>query len=65
MKLGEIYVWETEKAKGHDSRRKYHVFICEADSLGENTFLFISRNDFFDDYEIAKRDYCAEDQEAG
>ena len=39
MKLGEIYLWETEKVEGYSRRRKYHVFICD-DEEG-HTFLFI------------------------
>ena len=42
MKIGEIYEWQTNKAKGYDSRKKMQVFICAGDWRDGNTFLFIS-----------------------
>ena len=41
MQLGEVYLWETEKAQGHEKRKKYHVFICPKGDDDDNTFLFI------------------------
>jgi hypothetical protein len=57
MKLGEIYVWDTDKAVGHDSRKKYHVFICPADWREGHTFLFISKADYGGDFAISNDDY--------
>ncbi|PHQ67788.1 MAG: hypothetical protein COB92_03075 [Robiginitomaculum sp.] len=58
MKLGNIYVWETNQAKGHDRRKKYHLFICVGDWQEENTFLFISSLDYGGpDLKIKKSDY--------
>ena len=57
MNLGEIYKWNTDRASGYNSRTKMHVYICEADALEENTFLFISSHDWYCDYEIKKSDY--------
>jgi hypothetical protein len=52
MKLGQIFKWQTDKAKGHETREKYHVFICNLD--GQNLFLFISSLDWFQDYKLEK-----------
>jgi hypothetical protein len=52
MKLGEIFKWQTDKAKGHETRQKYHIFICNSD--GQNFFLFISSLDWFQDYKLVK-----------
>lgn len=58
MKTGDIFYWNTGKAKGYESRQKYHVFICESDWKEDNTFLFISSNDYFKDFRITKRDWA-------
>jgi len=58
MNLGDIYVWETDQARGHERRNKYHVFICVGDWQEENTFLFISSMDYGGpDFKIIKSDY--------
>jgi len=57
MNLGEIFVWETEKALGFAIRKKYHVFICSGDWQADNTFLFISKSDYGGDYPISNKDY--------
>jgi hypothetical protein len=57
MQLGEIYVWETEKAQGHAKRKKYHVFICHQDADGDHTFLYINTVDWYKDYKITKSNY--------
>jgi hypothetical protein len=54
MKLGEVYKWNTIKAKGHDNRDKYHIFIRPSDQEGDNTFLFINSADWFQDYKLPK-----------
>lgn len=57
MKLGEIYLWETSKAAGYQSRPKYHVYICEADWREGHTFLFVSKADYGGDFAIKNNDY--------
>jgi len=57
MDLGEIYVWDTDKAKGYDIRQKYHVYICEPDWQYEHTFLFVSKANYNGDYPIYHKDY--------
>lgn len=52
MKLGEIFKWKTDKAKGHETRQKYHIFICKSDD--QNLFLFINSVDWFQDYKLVK-----------
>jgi hypothetical protein len=56
MRLGEIYLWETDQAQGHEKRRKYHIFIGRSDEIG-NVFLFIHTMDWYKDYRILKKDY--------
>lgn len=34
-----------------------HLFICEPDGLHDNTFLFISSNDYWKDYLLKRADY--------
>jgi hypothetical protein len=57
MNVGDIFVWDTNKAKGHDSRKKMHVFICVGDWSEDNTFLFISSIDYEGDFPISASDY--------
>lgn len=57
METGEIYVWDTTKAKGHETRRKFHVFICESDWQEDNTFLFINKANWGGDFAISNGDY--------
>jgi hypothetical protein len=57
MKLGEVYVWETDKASGYAWRDKMHVFICDADGPNDDTFLFISSNDWCADYPLSASNY--------
>ena len=57
MNLGEIYKWNTTKVTGHNSRDKYHVFICASDGSSDNGFLFISSVDWLGDYKITKANY--------
>ena len=61
MNTGDIYVWATRKAKGHDERTKYHVFICESDWRDGNIFLFISSINYGGDFEIAGYDFLPND----
>lgn len=57
MKLGEVFVWETDKAIGHDLRKKLHIYICQEDGFNGHTFLFISSTYYDGDFEIKKSDY--------
>ncbi len=57
MILGAVYKWETAKAKGHITRDKFHVFICEGDWEEGHTFLFISSDDFGGDYRLTNPPY--------
>jgi hypothetical protein len=81
MVLGDIFLWDTTHAIGHDRRWKYHVYVCGADWREGHTFLFISKADYGGDYKITKADYpfldlefsfvscgnivCYDDQELG
>jgi hypothetical protein len=40
MRLGEIYLWETDQAQGHEKRRKYHIFIGRSDEIGNVFFVY-------------------------
>jgi hypothetical protein len=57
MKVGEVFVWETDKALGHTLRTKFHIFICPEDADDGHTFLFISSTDYKGDFPIKKSDY--------
>ena len=58
MRVGDIYVWETDQAKGHELRRKFHIYIGEAGWREEgHAFLFISSNDYGGDFEIFQSEY--------
>lgn len=60
MNVGEIYFWVTDKAVGHSSRPKFHVYIGEAGWREQgHAFLFISSSNFTGcDYQINKVDYA-------
>jgi len=57
MKLGQVFYWVTEKAKGHDTRPKFHIFICAADGWDEHTFLLINKSPWGDEIQIPKAEY--------
>jgi hypothetical protein len=57
MNVGQVYAWETTKAKGYDYRKKMHIFICEADWEVENVFLFISSINYEGDFLIPAAAY--------
>src|ERR1700680_1104536 len=57
MNLGDVFYWVTEKAIGHDSRPKYHIYICAADAWDDHTFLLINKSPWGDDLLITKADY--------
>jgi hypothetical protein len=57
MKTGEIYRWVTGKARGHASRPKIHIFICEDDWQFGHTFLFVNSDDYGQDFKIHQADY--------
>jgi hypothetical protein len=54
MNFGEVYIWETTQAQGHDLRKKYHIYLCAADWREGHTFLFISKSDYGGDHKITK-----------
>jgi hypothetical protein len=56
MLLGEVYLWEADRAQGRDTRRKYHIFIGD-DVDGNKVFLFINTADWYKDYKIAHANY--------
>ena len=57
MNVGDIFVWETDRAIGYVSRTKYHIFVCEADWRSDNTFLFINSKDYGRDFCIRRAVY--------
>jgi hypothetical protein len=57
MNLGEIFYWTTEKAIGHESRPKYHIYVCPEDWQEGPTFLFVNSGKYGDDIEIKKASY--------
>lgn len=65
MRTGEIYFWTTNKAKGHQERDKYHIFICNDDWQDGITFLFICSQNYFGDFPITKAEYnCLPNEES-
>jgi hypothetical protein len=57
MVVGEIYLWDTNKAKGHDSRDKYHLYVAESQWDDGHAFLFINKTDYGGDFALSKTDY--------
>src|SRR5438067_13548462 len=57
MLVGEIYFWDTNKAKGHDSRDKYHLYIGECQWEDGHAFLFINKANSGADFALLKADY--------
>lgn len=60
MKAAEIHYFESRRARGHDSRDKYHIYLGPSDWRDEtsgHSFLFISKSGYEYDYEILKCDY--------
>lgn len=57
MLVGEIYFWDTNKAKGRDSRDKYHLYIGECQWEDGHAFLFINKADYGGDFPLLKKDY--------
>jgi hypothetical protein len=58
MRVGEIYLWNTDRAAGHDSRNKYHLYVGECQWENGHAFLFINKADYGDDFAIYKKDYA-------
>jgi hypothetical protein len=57
MDIGDIVYFTTTKARGHDTRSKYHVYLFVGDwrDEGEYGFLFINKsNAYGDGFEIKK-----------
>ena len=57
MNLGEIYLWETDRAQGHERRKKFHVYICEHDNGDGSAFLYINSVDWYKDYKLTQANY--------
>lgn len=58
MKLGQVFYFVTDKAKGYPSRPKFHVYLCESNWQADGrSFLFISKANYDNDYLIRKADY--------
>lgn len=52
-RLGDVFRFSTAKARGHDSRNKFHVAI----DLGTGTFLFINSDPFEGAMRITRADW--------
>jgi hypothetical protein len=57
MLAGEIHYWNTDKAQGHASRNKYHLYISECRWEDGHAFLFINSAKCGSDFELLKTDY--------
>lgn len=57
MNVGDIFVWETDRAIGYDSRRKFQIFVCPGDWWRDNTFLFINSKGYHGDCAIQQAVY--------
>lgn len=60
MQLGDVIKFTSNQAMGHDSRDKFHIFICKTDHFrapNEYAFLFISSSNFSNCFQILKNDY--------
>ncbi len=56
MKIAGIYKFVTTKARGHEARVKYHVYI--GSEKGKSVFLFINSENYFGEgFEIRRVDY--------
>lgn len=61
MNVGEIYLFISDKAKGYDRRRKFHVYMCEAGWRDDGeAFLFINSINYSCDYRIVRDNYAWE-----
>ena len=54
MNLGDVFYWTTSKAKGHDLRPKYHIYVCPADGWDDHTFLLINKVTWGNDLKVTK-----------
>jgi hypothetical protein len=52
METGDVFEWVTTKALGHETRRKFHVFICEGDWADDDLFLFVCSVEYMGDFPI-------------
>lgn len=57
MNIGDVFYWVTDQAVGHDSRPKYHVYVCPSDWVDGHTFMFINKGMYGEDYKLLKSDY--------
>jgi len=59
MECCEIFFFSSDKARGHEQRNKFHLYVCEANERddGDRIFLFINKsNSYADGFEIRKAD---------
>lgn len=57
MKLGEVYIWETEQVTGFEKRKKRHIYVYSEG--GMHVFLFINTADYYKDHKLAQANYAA------
>jgi hypothetical protein len=57
MNIGDVFYWTTDKAVGHASRAKFHIYICPPDWVDDHTFLFINKGMYGGDYKLTRSDY--------
>jgi hypothetical protein len=57
MNLGDVFYWQTPKVKGHDSRPKFHIYVCPPDGWDDNTFLLINKSPWGDELKITQAEY--------
>lgn len=55
MRLGEVYLWETQ-VQGR-TKRKFHIFVCPPTDAHDNLFLYINTMDWYKDYKLRQADY--------
>jgi hypothetical protein len=54
MKTGDVFEWVTTKARGHQVRTKWHVYICASDWADDELFLYICSDNYLGDFEIQR-----------
>lgn len=55
MKLGEVFIWETQQVKGFEKRKKRHIYVYSEG--GMHVFLFINSAEYWCDHKILKANY--------
>jgi hypothetical protein len=58
MQTGDIFRWQTSKAKGYEKRWKFHIALCL--DAKESLFLFINSENYYGEgYLLKQTDYPA------